>query len=129
MVKLIVDEFEISGEWRLNEVYPLLDETVSLRSNGKMNYQPNKVPFQSLVAYTLKTYAGKIGYSEDVLADNRYQYFCQSIKIRHKITHPKFHSDIEISNEELQLIDEGREWWKHILQILWTTHHGKNIGS
>jgi len=120
--KLIVDEFEVEGEWKFHELSPLMDEMATLSGNGKLNLIPNRLPFLSLLAYTLKTYAKLIEYSEEVLSDNRWQAFRQTINIRHRITHPKFNSEIDINDEEVQVIDEGREWWNYILVELWKAH-------
>jgi len=127
--KLIVDSFELDGQWDLHEITPLLDDVATLSDNGKLRLNPNRLPFLSLVAYTLKTYAKLIGYPENVLSDNRWQAFRQTITIRHRITHPKHHSDIDITDDELQLIDEGRNWWNDTLNKLWETHRKKVVGS
>lgn len=116
--KLLVDRFELWGEWNLHEINPLLDEFSNLSGNGNLHLTPNRQPFLSLVAYTLKTFAKLTGYSGDVLSDHRWLSFQETIRIRHRITHPKFHSSIEITDDELKTIDEGRAWWDEILRSL-----------
>ena len=125
--KLLVDKFEFDGQWNLHEIIPLLDDIATLSDNGKLKLNPNRLPFLSLVAYMLKTYAKLIDYPENVLSDNRWQAFRQTITIRHRITHPKLYSDIDITNDELQLIDEGRNWWNDTLNELWKTHSKKVV--
>lgn len=97
--KLIIDSFDLSGEWKLHEVFPLLDEAARLGKNGKLDLEPNRIPFLSLVAFTLKTFAKQVSLEKEVLSDNRWEAFCQSTHIRHRITHPKFHTEIEITDD------------------------------
>jgi hypothetical protein len=127
--KLLVDDFDLSGEWKLHEVFPLLDESARLSKNGKLDLEPNRISFLSLVAYTLKTFAKQVGFEEEVLSDNRWEAFCQSTQIRHRITHPKFHTEIEITDDELKTIDRGLEWWKEIYTELQNKRFEKSVGG
>ena len=127
--KLLVDEFELSGEWKLHEIYPLLDETARLSENGQLKLDVNRLPFLPLVAYTLKTYEKQIGFEKEVLSDNRWKAFCESIKIRHRITHPKSHNEIEIADNELKMIHDGWDWWNDILKQLREAHRKKMVGG
>lgn len=120
--KLLVDKFDVEGQWQLHQLSPLLDEISNLSENGKLKLNPNRLPFLPLLAYTLKTYATQIGYEKQVLSDNRWQAFCRSVKIRHRITHPKLNTDIDITDEELELINEGWTWWNDILEKLCNAH-------
>ena len=120
---LLVEGYESYGKLNLHEIMPLLDETVMLSGNGRLHLAPNRQPFISLVAYTLKTFAKLIKYPEDVLSDSRWQSFCATVKIRHRITHPKFHSEIEITDEEFETIEEGRAWWDEVLESLWAQYY------
>jgi hypothetical protein len=126
--KLLTDEFDTGGEWRLHELYPLLDETARLSGNGKLELDANRLPFLALTAYTLKTYAKQLDLARDVLSDSRWQDFCQSVKIRHRVTHPKFHSEIDITDDELRSIDAGWAWWNDILRELGEAHRKKMVG-
>ena len=127
--KLLVDEFESSGEWKIHEIYPLMDEVARLSENGQLKLDVNRLPFLPLVAYTLKTYAKQISFDKEVLSDNRWKAFCESVKIRHRITHPKFHSEIEITDNELKTIDDGWAWWNDILKQLREAHLKKMVGD
>jgi hypothetical protein len=127
--KLLIDKFDLSGEWKLHEIYPLLDETTRLGKNGKLDLEPNRVPFLALVAYTLKTYANQVELDKEVLSDNRWEAFCQSTYIRHRITHPKFHTEIEITDDELKTIDSGLEWWNDTCDELQNAHRIKMVGG
>ena len=127
--RLMVDDFDLSGEWRLHEVSPLLDESARIGKNGKLELEPNRIPFLSLVAYTLKTFAKQVGFEKEVLSDSRWQAFCQSTQIRNRITHPKFHTEVEITDDELKTIDIGLEWWKEINSELQNKRYTKSVGG
>jgi hypothetical protein len=127
--KILADEFEISGMWKIHEIYPLLDEVARLSENGQLKLDVNKLPFLSLVAYTLKTYAKQVKFDKEVLSDHRWKAFCETVKIRHRITHPKYHSEIEITNDELKTIDDGWAWWNDILEQLREAHYKKMVGE
>ncbi|PKO12234.1 MAG: hypothetical protein CVU39_25130 [Chloroflexi bacterium HGW-Chloroflexi-10] len=129
VAKLLVDDFDLSGEWKLHEVFPLLDESARLGKNGKLDLEPNRIPFLSLVAYTLKAFAKQVGFEKEVLSDSRWEAFCQSTQIRHRITHPKFHTEIEITDDELKTIDSGLEWWKEINSELQNKRYAKSVGG
>ncbi|MFZ3078866.1 MAG: hypothetical protein WA109_04195 [Bellilinea sp.] len=128
-IKLLVDEFNLSGKWKFHELYPLMDETARLTENGQVKLDLNRLPFLPLVAYTLKTYAKQVGFEREVLSDNRWEAFCETIKIRHRITHPKFHSEIEITDLELDIIDAGWKWWNDILKQLGDALYKKMVGG
>jgi len=68
---LLIDKYELHGKLNLHEIMPLLDETAMLSGNGRLHLAPNRQPFISLVAYTLKTFARLIEYPNEVLSDTR----------------------------------------------------------
>lgn len=127
--KLLIDDFDLSGEWKLHEIFPLLDESARLGKNGNLDLEPNRIPFLSLVAYTLKTFAKQVGFEKEILSDNRWEAFCRSTQIRHRITHPKFHTEIDIIDDELIIIDSGLEWWNEIYAELNKRRYAKSIGG
>jgi hypothetical protein len=77
----------------------------------------------------LKTYAKLVGLDTDILSDHRWEAFSESIKIRNRVTHPKFHTEIDISDAELKLIDDGWRWWKDTLSKIIEAHKKRLFGS
>jgi hypothetical protein len=126
--KLLVDEFSLRGEWNFHELYPLMDETARLSENGQLKLEYSRLPFLSLLIYTLRIYAKHVGYSNDFLTDYRWNSFRDSVKIRHRITHPKFLDDIDIGNDELTTIATGLAWWNDTLRKLRKAHYLKLVG-
>jgi len=126
-ILLAIDEFQISGKWDLHEIYPLMDESARISGNGNLSLDPNRTSLISMLAYTIKKYAQLIDLDEELLSDHRWESFCKSITIRHRITHPKFHEDIEITDDELKAIYEGLEWWNKTMKTLYEAHYQKMI--
>jgi len=106
-----------------------LDETARLSENGQLKLDVNRLPFLPLVAYTLKTYARQVGFEKEVLSDNRWNAFSESTRIRHRVTHPKFHNEIDITDDELRIIYSGWDWWNNILEQLYKAHFKKMTGG
>ena len=116
--QLIISSYEFNGHLDIHELYALMDNTVRLSDNGHIKLDNNRLPFLSLAAFTLKTYAKLINFEKAVLSDHRWESLCKSIKIRNRITHPKLDTDIEISNDELKIIYDGWSWWIEIVKQL-----------
>lgn len=114
VAELLYDQFRHKEEKiqpkDLLKIFPLLDSTIRINERGTYQIEPNKLPFISLVAYTFKTFS-ELANVKDPLADQRWKDFCQAIKIRNRITHPKQSEEINISDLELQQIFRSREWW------------------
>ena len=91
---------------------PLLDEDVQLKSNGELNYVPNKYPFKNQVAYIFKKYAELTNTKINPLSNHKWDSFRKAIKIRNRITHPTDLYDTQISDDELKIIFEANEWWQ-----------------
>jgi hypothetical protein len=119
IVDRIVLKSSIKGTFDLHEIYPLLDETASISESGRVSKRPNQSPFKNLVKYVVKL-ACKEYQIEDNVFDNGWNDFQSSIQIRHKITHPKYENDISINDDELKVIEKGREWWEATLKKIRT---------
>ena len=49
------------------------------------------------------------------ISDNRWDSLKRALKIRHRITHPKNLTDLVISNQEWQLIENAKDWFNNNL--------------
>ncbi len=92
------------------------------RENGKVTLDKNRYPFLSLFAYTVKTYSSLIEFEGNILSDHRWKAFSETIRIRHRITHPKLDSELEITDEDLTSIIDGWDWFNNMLRILHDAH-------
>lgn len=127
VIKLLTEKYLVSGELDPHEIYPLMDESAKITGNGNLSLDPNRTSLKSMLAYTIKKYAELIELDEELLSDHRWDAFCKSITIRHRITHPKFHEDMEITDKELGTIYEGLEWWNKTMKTLYNAHNQKKI--
>ena len=127
--KLLVDEFDLAGEWKIHEIYPLMDETARLTEQGQLKLDKNRLPFLPVVAYTLRSYARQVGFRKEMFSDNGWNAFRESIKIRNRITPPKIQSEIEIADEELLIIDKSWSWWNDIMKQLREAHYQKLVNG
>ena len=107
--------FEAAGEWDIHSLSALLDERPKLSGSGKISLEPNRLPFLPLVAHVLKTLSDLSDTDRNVLSDHRWGDFKASVEIRHRITHPKLYSDVEVTDEELRILESGRTWWNATL--------------
>lgn len=119
---LIIIDWEINKQIKIHDIVPLLDEQISISKNGKLEKNVNKISFVSLVAYSLKKYSELVKLEGDILGDNKWNDFKKTIEIRNRIMHPKFERDVRISEEELKIINSGRNWWNESLNKLFDRH-------
>ena len=116
-LSLLINQFNMKGKWDLHEIIPLLDDNVRLSENGKVTLDKNRYPFLSLFAYTVKTYSSLIEFEGNILSDHRWKAFSETVRIRHRITHPKLDSELEITDgEHLTSIIDGWDWFNDLLQ-------------
>ena len=120
--KLLVDDFDLKGIWEFYKLIPLLDDNPRLTEKGKLGLESNRIPFLSLVEYTIRTYAEFIGLNENLFDNNGWNSFCLSIKIRDRITHPSSLKEVDITDEEMNTLKKGWEWWNSTLKKLRETH-------
>lgn len=125
VIELLSEKYIISGELDSHEIYPLMDESARISGNGNLSLDPNRTSLKSMLAYAIKKYSELIELDKDLLSDYRWESFCKSINLRHRITHPKFHEDIDITDEELIIIYEGLEWWNKTMKTLYEAHYQK----
>ncbi len=120
--QLVVSKWDLEGEQKFHEILPILDEQVSLSGNGMLKMEPNRFPFIPLVAHCFKKYAELIEYNGDILGDHKWDDFKKSVKIRHRITHPKYENEVRISDEDLTVIKNGELWWIETRLQLYKQH-------
>ena len=78
---------------------------------GKLESEPARLPFLRYCAYVLRSAAECVGADGDALfSDNGWKCMRHALGIRHRITHPKEPSDLEISDSEMKTIGEAHRW-------------------
>ena len=109
---LIVRKSELSGKFDAHGFVPLLDEMPRIQGTGKLSLEPNRVAFLPLVAYTLRKYAEFVEIEPgEFFSQAGWDALRNAVKVRHRITHPKLGSDIDVRDEDLVVLEAARSWW------------------
>ncbi len=105
---------EVISEEDLQKIAMLLERIAVPANNGAINIQQQKTPLLNHLAFTLKEYEERFAIQEHFLGDNGWSQFQKSVKIRHRITHPKLQEDIEISVADLEIVSGAVIWFIHV---------------
>jgi hypothetical protein len=94
------------------EKYLLLgDRKAKLSSTGKIELEDNRISFLTQCAFVLRTAAEQRKVDpEPFFSDNGWNELRNSLKVRHRITHPKKPEDLNITDEDLHSTSEGHRW-------------------
>jgi hypothetical protein len=94
----------------------LQDTQFLIERNGKLREDRQKQTTLSHIAFTLRTVAELLGiekaFVDQRFGENGWNKFQQAIKIRDRLTHPKNHSDLEISLPELEQLVDAFRWYE-----------------
>lgn len=102
--------------WRENKfefarLLLLSDETYRPNRQGKIESEPNRIPFVNYCAFVIRTAAECWEFdAEPLFSDNGWKEMHASLKVRHRITHPKKPEDLKITNSEMLSMSEGHRW-------------------
>lgn len=95
----------------VNRLAMLQDNLSKPGRTGKLESEPLRLPFLHNCAYVIRTAAECVGVDADVFfSDNGWREVNNAIGIRHRITHPKNASDLEIADNEMETIGEAHRW-------------------
>lgn len=94
----------------------LQDSQFIIERNGKLREDRQRQTTLSHIAFTLRTVADLLGvekvFVDQQFGENGWNKFQQAIKIRDRLTHPKNHSDLEISLKELKQLVDAFQWYQ-----------------
>lgn len=84
------------------EILALKEESPSVDKNGKIKAITKYVDLLSNIRVTFRYYTKIFDFKYDLdVSKNYWHIFQSSLKVRHRITHPKVESDMNISDQEL----------------------------
>ena len=90
----------------MSDFSPCVDDT------GGISAQPNRQTMAQQCAVTFRTGAMLAQTDSDkFFSDNGWRCFRDAQKVRDRITHPKNPSDLEISEDEIEVIREAHTWF------------------
>jgi hypothetical protein len=120
LLDLLVDKLRATGAVNFYHMALLLEESPRLQNTGKVEEQVQRLPLAPLAAFTFRTCAETIGLSHDFFGDDGWRCFQQAVKIRHRLSHPKRAEDLDISDEEMKVIDRGGKWFTSVFDAIGT---------
>jgi len=102
-------------EWSL-----LSHEFYAPGETGKLKRQERKIPFINYVAFSIRAYSQHSRWFDcsTFFADNGWNDFKKSAKIRNRITHPKSEEDILISEEDMKIVESASVWFQCVIREL-----------
>lgn len=94
-----------------NEKLILDEQKVEMQSDGTLQRKDLMPAHKSNVMFTLKFMARKLELQrEPDFGDVGWRAYCNSLDKRHSLTHPKFPSDLQVSNDDLTALQKADEW-------------------
>lgn len=94
------------------ELALLREETYDLKDNGEIRTRDFYLPALPGVRFTFAIFARSHGTT--VTPDyggEGWQAFRRALAIRHRVTHPKATSDVDVSDNELETVQKAHEWF------------------
>jgi hypothetical protein len=95
----------------ITSIILLQDATYRPNKQGKIEEEPNRIPFLNYCAFVLRTAAKRWGMNpESIFSDNGWKELQDALQIRHRITHPKQPQDLDIKDHEIDSVRESHRW-------------------
>jgi hypothetical protein len=107
------------GKFSQAELALLGDKTYELSDKGDAVERPYFGQFEKNLKFTFRCYAKafELDHSPDYSGAG-WQAFQQAVRMRNRITHPKFAANMSISDDDQKTIDKARNWFVETYQAL-----------
>jgi hypothetical protein len=89
----------------------LMDNSATLTDVGNIKLISQRIPFIKQFAFTLRSYAELVNLNPDYFVNNGWVNFRNAVSIRNRITHPRTQNDLKITQHDLDVLQEAREWF------------------
>ncbi len=101
------------------EIIALKEIEVVVESNGELKERPKYTPAKNslVLAFIAISKQHEADFTLNK-GDNGWRCYCDSIKIRDRLMHPKSPQDLKISDSELQIVDTAHSWFSDQLRSL-----------
>jgi hypothetical protein len=91
----------------------LKDETYLLSDAGKARARPMRAPLPANIRFSFEAFTRINGVACPVDFDSSdWKGLITAVSIRHRVTHPKHASDLEISREEMKIVGDATIWFR-----------------
>lgn len=104
-------------EYEAAELLMLQDQGFELTEKGRVKIRDDKhVPLKNNIRFTILMLEKLTGKAAAIdFSDRRWDSFQASIKVRHRITHPKSTESLEITDSEFEDLGHAIEWFDTVL--------------
>jgi hypothetical protein len=79
--------------------------------DGKLEQQRLRRPFLNYTAFILRAFAEESNSEPTFFADSGWNDFQKAVEVRHRLTHPKKNTDMNVSDAELTSLHEAVRWY------------------
>ena len=93
-----------------------LDYTI--KKNGTLTGKPRRTPFIPHTAFILRSLAEESGVEVTFLSENGWNQLQQCVTVRDRLTHPKHDTDMTISDQELEALEEAFFWYVSTIKTI-----------
>jgi len=107
----------------IDRLFLLREETPTLGHTGKIDLQPQQLPFLPHFAFTLRAFAEEQDFEPDFFGDNGWNDLQKAVKIRNRLTHPKKTADCHVSNDDLRTCVNAADWFQKRVMAQLKAHH------
>lgn len=127
LIGILEKQGRISLNTDVDTIFLLKEDVPKPKVNGSLEMDKNRIPFINLCALTIRSALVANGIAPDpFFSDNGWRKMHSSIKVRHRITHPKIENDNIISEDEMFDVRESIRWFMNcIIEIC--NAPGKNL--
>ena len=89
----------------------LSDYSYRVLKNGKLEQEPRRLPFLHQTAFILRSLAEESYTEATFFSEHGWNDFQQSVQVRHRLTHPKANTDMNITDEEIDRLNSAFKWY------------------
>ncbi|MDQ1611481.1 MAG: hypothetical protein QOG00_1412 [Pyrinomonadaceae bacterium] len=106
-------------EFSPEELAMLREESYDLSDKGDVVTQQKFIPLTKNLKFICKAYVRytKSNYTLKV-DDSGWDSFKKSIDIRNRLTHPKSASDLDVSDDDIKVVERADNWFKEVTRAL-----------
>lgn len=83
----------------------------TIQKNGTLKGRPRRTPFIPYTAFILRSLAEESGVEATFLSEHGWSQLQECVAVRDRLTHPKFDTDLSISDAELETLESAFYWF------------------
>ena len=102
------------------EIAPLRDEGYSINAKGEASVTTKYLPTELSLLFALKLFT--ITHDERFTPNTKssgWKSFVSSLRVRHRLTHPKRAEDLQVSDDELRRLESAIGWFTSSVTNAW----------